>query len=97
MRKGKTRRRSSSTAFLALCIGCASAAAQTSAPEERPGKCPEGYEKLCKALAQPPAGGGVGSAAGTGGKAMGGGEGRVLENQDFQVKTPGAAVQRDLK
>jgi hypothetical protein len=48
---------------------------------------------LCKALAKPAGQGGIGSVAGTGGKATPsvGGDGEVLENQQYQLKTPGSA------
>jgi hypothetical protein len=87
MRNGKAKWAPGEAALLAVLAMAAPDAAFAQAP--RGGKCPPGYEKLCDALNKPAADGGIGSAAGTGGKSTGTNRSDVLENKDFQIKALG--------
>jgi hypothetical protein len=87
MRIRLPRRRSEAMALAFLWAAAPFAAlAQSPAPN-----CPKGYEKLCAALVKPPADSGIGSAGGTGSKSSANERSDVLENDDYEVKTPGSA------
>jgi hypothetical protein len=87
MRNGKAKWGPVEAALLAVPLMAAPCAAFAQTPPI--GKCPPGYEKLCNALNKPAADGGIGSAAGTGGKSTGTNRSDILENKDFQVKALG--------